>query len=85
VLDQVATDLPYIDLDEHYKVVEEFDKRFPAGVPSLKEAESLVVKGDWTFGARVKVKGEASLDGDHGRVEEGSVIGGSSKAEQPAE
>jgi UTP--glucose-1-phosphate uridylyltransferase len=85
VLDQVAPSLPFVDLDDHYKVVEEFDKRFPAGVPSLKEADSLVVKGDWTFGARVKVKGEASLDGDHGRVEEGSVIGGSSKAEQPAE
>ena len=26
-------------------MVEEFDKRFPAGVPSLKEAESLVVDG----------------------------------------
>jgi UTP--glucose-1-phosphate uridylyltransferase len=81
VLDQVATDLPYIDLDEHYKVVEEFDKRFPAGVPSLKEAESLVVRGDWTFGGRVQVKGEATLDGDHGRVEEGAVIGEGSRAQ----
>ena len=80
VLDQVAADLPYIDLDDHYKVVEEFDKRFPAGVPSLKEAESLVVRGDWTFGGRVQVKGEATLDGEHGRVEEGAVIGEGSRA-----
>ncbi|MBV9831465.1 MAG: UTP--glucose-1-phosphate uridylyltransferase, partial [Marmoricola sp.] len=76
VLDQVASHLPYVDLDaDHYKVVEEFDKRFPAGVPSLKEAESLTVKGDWTFGGRVQVKGTAKLDGDRGRVEEGAVIG----------
>ena len=75
VLDQVAESLPFIDLDEVYKVVEEFDKRFPAGVPSLKEADSLVVKGDWTFGERVKVKGDAKLKGDHGRVEAGTVLG----------
>ena len=75
VLDQVAESLPFIDLDEIYKVVEEFDKRFPAGVPSLKEADSLVVKGDWTFGERVKVKGDAKLKGDHGRVEAGTVLG----------
>jgi UTP--glucose-1-phosphate uridylyltransferase len=75
VLDQVASHLPFVDLDDHYKVVEEFDKRFPAGVPSLKEAESLTVRGDWTFGGRVQVKGAATLDGDRGRVDEGAVIG----------
>ena len=56
-------------------MVEEFDKRFPAGVPSLKEAESLVVDGDWTFGEGVKVQGSAKLKGDHGRVEAGTVLG----------
>ncbi len=56
-------------------MVEEFDKRFPAGVPSLKEAESLVIDGDWTFGERVTVKGSAKLKGDHGRVEAGTVLG----------
>ncbi|WP_027859996.1 UTP--glucose-1-phosphate uridylyltransferase [Marmoricola sp. URHB0036] len=81
VLDQVAESLPFIDLDEVYKVVEEFDKRFPAGVPSLKEADSLVVKGDWTFGERVKVKGDAKLKGDHGRVEAGTVLGEGSSSE----
>ena len=57
VLDQVAATLPFIDLDEHYKVVEDFDKRFPTGVPSLRNAESLVVSGDWTFGKDVRVHG----------------------------
>ncbi len=75
VLDQVAEQLPFIDLDSVYKVVGEFDKRFPAGVPSLKEARSLVVDGDWTFGAGVRVKGAAKLKGDHGRVEAGTVLG----------
>ncbi len=75
VLDQVASSLPFIDLDEHYKVIDDFDKRFPTGVPSLKDAESLVVSGDWTFGKNVRVVGAARLEGDHGRVEEGAVLG----------
>jgi len=75
VLDQVSERLPFIDLDEHYKVVEDFDKRFPTGVPSLKDAESLVVSGDWTFGKGVRVQGAVRLDGDRGRVEEGAVLG----------
>ena len=75
VLDQVAPQLPFVDLDDVYKVVEEFDKRFPAGVPSLKEAESLVVSGDWSFGKGVQVKGSAKLEGAHGRVEAGAVLG----------
>ncbi|MET0998997.1 MAG: UTP--glucose-1-phosphate uridylyltransferase [Marmoricola sp.] len=75
VLDQVAESLPFIDLDEHYKIVEDFDKRFPTGVPSLKDADSLVVTGDWTFGKGVRVTGDVHLNGDHGRVEEGAVLG----------
>ncbi len=81
VLDQVPSALPFIDLDQHYTLVEDFDKRFPTGVPSLKDAESLVVSGDWTFGKGVRVKGVARLEGDHGRVEEGAVLGGDAPSE----
>jgi UTP--glucose-1-phosphate uridylyltransferase len=82
VLDQVAEQLPFIDLDDdYYKAVEEFDKRFPSGVPSLKEAESLIIDGDWTFGERVQVKGSAKLKGDHGRVESGTVLGEASPSD----
>ncbi|MCW2809286.1 MAG: UTP--glucose-phosphate uridylyltransferase [Marmoricola sp.] len=75
VLDRVSATIPFIDLDEHYKVVEDFDKRFPTGVPSLRNAESLVVSGDWTFGKGVRVHGSAVLEGDRGRVEAGAVLG----------
>ncbi len=81
VLDQVAATLPFIDLDAHYKVVADFDKRFPTGVPSLKNAESLVVSGDWTFGKDVRVHGSAKLEGDRGRVEAGTVLGEDPAAE----
>ena len=76
VLDQVGEQIPFIDLDaEHYKLVEDFDKRFQAGVPSLKEAESLVVSGDWTFGSGVRVHGSARLEGERGQVDSGAVLG----------
>ena len=75
VLDQVAEQLPFVDLDKHYKLVEDFDKRFPSGVPSLKEADSLVVSGDWTFGSDVRVLGAATLKGDRGRIDSGAVLG----------
>ncbi len=75
VLEQVSESLPFVELSAHYKVVDDFDRRFPAGVPSLKEAESLVVKGDWTFGSGVAVKGKVTLDGEHGRIDAGAVLG----------
>ncbi len=39
VLDQVLVEVPFVDLDgEVYKVVAEFDKRFPEGTPSMRKA-----------------------------------------------
>jgi UTP--glucose-1-phosphate uridylyltransferase len=62
VLDQVAVEVPFVDLDgEVYKVVGEFDKRFPEGAPSMRKATSLTVEGDFTFGAHVQVVGDVEL------------------------
>ena len=61
-LEQVAEGVPYVDLSDYYKLVTEFDKRFPEGAPSLKDAESLSVEGDWVFGRDVKVIGSVSLE-----------------------
>jgi UTP--glucose-1-phosphate uridylyltransferase len=38
-----------------------FERRFPDGPPSLREAERLIVHGDVTFGAGVVVKGAVEL------------------------
>src|SRR4051794_344383 len=55
--------LPFVDLDsDHYKLIGDFDRRFPKGAPSLKRADQLVVHGDWTFGADVTVVGQAVLE-----------------------
>ena len=77
VMDQVAPQLPYVDLDgAFYKLVGEFDKRFPEGAPSLRDASSFEVEGDWTFGSGVKVVGDVSLEQPTGaqRVAPGTVL-----------
>ena len=76
VLDQTAPNVPFIDLDgSHYKLVGEFDKRFPEGAPSLREATRLTVDGDWTFGRGVRVVGEVDLEATAAqRVEAGTVL-----------
>ncbi|MBV8219263.1 MAG: UTP--glucose-1-phosphate uridylyltransferase [Solirubrobacterales bacterium] len=58
-------DLPYVELDsKFYKLLDEFEKRFPAGPPSLREAQRLVVHGDVTFEEGVRVRGAVEVDAD---------------------
>jgi UTP--glucose-1-phosphate uridylyltransferase len=54
-------DAPLVQLSKSYKTISGFDARFPAGPPSLRDAEGLEVAGDWTFGAGVVVEGDAVL------------------------
>jgi UTP--glucose-1-phosphate uridylyltransferase len=70
--------LPFVDLDKRfYGVLERFDKRFPAGPPSLVAARRLVVHGDVTFGAGVTVLGAIEVDTDEPtRIEDGTVLSG---------
>lgn len=78
VLDSSSGSVPFVDLDpRYYKTVSDFDRRFPDGVPSLREAERLVVEGDWTFGRGVRVVGSGSLDdrGEPSTVEPGTKLG----------
>jgi UTP--glucose-1-phosphate uridylyltransferase len=76
VLDQAASSVPFVDLDgDFYKHVGEFDKRFPEGAPSMKEATSLQVDGDFTFGRGVRVVGDVCLEADSAqRVAPGTVL-----------
>ena len=63
VLDQAAPEVPFVDLDDdYYKLVGEFDKRFPDGAPSMKKASSLRIEGDWTFAHGVQVVGDVALE-----------------------
>ena len=78
VLRQVPDEVPFVDLSKEYKLVAGFEKRFPAGPPSLREARSLTVRGDWEFGKDVTVVGEVEVgeDGSSGRIEDGTRLQG---------
>jgi len=66
---------PYVDLSDEFKLLRDFDARFPAGPPSLREAERLEVEGDVTFGADVTVRGCFTLNGPR-EVPDGEVLEG---------
>jgi UTP--glucose-1-phosphate uridylyltransferase len=84
VLDQVAADVPYVDLDsDYYKVVSEFEKRFPEGAPSMKKASSLRVTGDWTFGPGVQIVGDVRLETDSAQRVDGETVFSDDLVTQP--
>jgi UTP--glucose-1-phosphate uridylyltransferase len=68
--------LPYVELDKRfYRLLDEFERRFSDGPPSLIEAERLVVEGDVTFGSGVVVRGTVALSADAPRrIEPGTVL-----------
>ena len=76
VLDQSAEQVPFIDLDTgFFKLVGEFDKRFPEGAPSLRRASAFRVDGDITFGKGVEVVGDVQVKAESARrVDPGTVL-----------
>ncbi len=65
---------PLVELDdEHFKLLGDFDARFPAGPPSLVGAERLAVAGDVTFGRDVSVRGDVRVEGPR-QVEDGARL-----------
>jgi len=72
------SDAPYVELDSaYYKLIGAFDAHFPQGAPSLAQASSFTVRGDWTFGADVVVCGDVTVDaeGSPGTIETGTELG----------
>jgi UTP--glucose-1-phosphate uridylyltransferase len=67
---------PVVSLDDDYfKLMGDFEPRFPAGPPSLIEAERLTVEGDVTFGRDVTVRGAVKVEGPR-RIADGEVLEG---------
>ena len=60
----VRDSVPIVTLDtDHYKLMRDFDARFPKGPVSLKEADRFEVEGDVTFGADVVARGSVKVQG----------------------
>lgn len=69
---------PNVDLDpRYYRNINDFNERFPYSVPSLAAANSVTIRGDWTFGQNVVMFSDAVLE-DNGRpsyVPNGEYVG----------
>ena len=74
-LRQAAAAVPAVSLDKHFKLVDDFSRRIPFPL-SLRDAETLEVSGDVTFGRGVRVIGEVRLDaGEPTHIDDGAVLG----------
>jgi UTP--glucose-1-phosphate uridylyltransferase len=71
---------PVVDLDSRfYKLLPDFEARFPGGPPSLVACDRLTVVGDVVFGRDVVVRGSVTIEheGDGQlRIEDGTVLEG---------
>jgi UTP--glucose-1-phosphate uridylyltransferase len=70
---------PVVKLDPaHFKLLDDFEARFPGGAPSLVACDRLQVDGDVVFGSGVVVRGRVTVAAGEGRLEvpDGSVLDG---------
>jgi UTP--glucose-1-phosphate uridylyltransferase len=68
-----------VELDDaHYKMMRDFEERFPAGPPSLVDCRRLTVRGDVTFGAGVVTRGDVVVDAalSGPTIADGAVLSG---------
>jgi UTP--glucose-1-phosphate uridylyltransferase len=69
---------PIVRLSDEFRLLRDFESRFPAGPPSLLEAQRLEVEGDVRFGRDVRVRGRVRVEGPaeipDGAVLEGAVL-----------
>jgi UTP--glucose-1-phosphate uridylyltransferase len=66
---------PSVELSDEFKLLRDFEERFPAGPPSLVEAERLEVEGDVRFGANVVVRGRVRVVGP-ASIPDGALLEG---------
>jgi UTP--glucose-1-phosphate uridylyltransferase len=67
---------PVVSLDAgFYRLLPDFEQRFPAGPPSLRHCRRLEVDGDVSFGAGVVANGEVRVTGPR-HIPDGEVLGG---------
>jgi UTP--glucose-1-phosphate uridylyltransferase len=71
---------PVVDLDPRfYQFIDEFDTRFPMGVPSMIQCDSLSISGDFSFGGDVTMQGDIRLKNESEKqrfISTGAVLAG---------
>ncbi|MFZ1285937.1 MAG: UTP--glucose-1-phosphate uridylyltransferase [Candidatus Phosphoribacter sp.] len=71
---------PLVDLGPQFSLVPDYERRFPAGVPSLRECTSLRVSGDVVFGGGVIARGDVLVQGPDGQSGPGGAPAGTGSA-----
>ena len=67
---------PVVTLDKHFfKLLPDFEQRFPAGAPSLRRCRRFEVDGDVIFGAGVTAVGHVRVAGPC-HIPDGEILGG---------
>jgi UTP--glucose-1-phosphate uridylyltransferase len=66
---------PIVELSDEFKLLRDFESRFPHGPPSLVEAERLEVEGDVRFGRDVRVRGRVRVEGP-AEIPDGAMLEG---------
>jgi UTP--glucose-1-phosphate uridylyltransferase len=79
---------PIVDLDARfYKLLRDFEQRFPVGPPSLVACECLTVVGDVVFGRWVVVRGAVKIEhagSEPLRIPDDAILEGSARPDQPS-
>ncbi len=77
VVATTAREEPFVELSGAYRLIDDFEARFPRGVPAIADCSSLTVAGDVTFGAGVRCVGEVRVGGSAPwAVPDGAVLTG---------
>lgn len=67
-----------ISLDsQYYSWIDQLNERFPFGAPSLRDCESLTIKGDVTFGKNCIIKGKVTITcsfGERVQIPDNTII-----------
>jgi len=77
--DRVSDSLKITLDDRYYGKTDDFDQRFPEGIPSLAECESIEIKGDIRFEAEVKLRGHVRIRNSSAHqavIQKGSTVEG---------
>ena len=53
---------PHVELDQHYKLVDQLETALAGGIPSLKGCRNLKVKGEVLFNAEAIFQGEVTVE-----------------------
>jgi UTP--glucose-1-phosphate uridylyltransferase len=79
VLDPGRNAPPVVSLDsDFFSIIEDFEARFPKGAPSLRQCDSLTVRGDVVFGGDVICEGEVRIvaPGTAKQISSGALLSG---------